>query len=146
MASTQQVARAAAQLHEAAQDVARVAVRRTTQAVGQITMPFVPPQLVEGQARQAPEGHDESDCSPASMAGPVVPEKPKHAVGQLTTAELVRERMRLEAALRRPFSDDIKALLQGRLDAVLAEQADRARRRAEGIAAAKARRAAAGGT
>ena len=67
-----------------------------------------------------------------------VPAKPKHKVGQLTTAELAMERRRLEAALRRPFSADIKALLQVRLDAVLAERKERARKRAEGIAAAKA--------
>ena len=71
-----------------------------------------------------------------------VPAKPKHKVGQLTTAELAYERRRLEAALRRPFSRDIKALLQERLDAVLAEQDERARKRAEGIAAAKAEAAA----
>ncbi len=67
-----------------------------------------------------------------------VPAKPKHMVGQLTTAELVRERSTLEAALKRPFSDDIKALLRGRLDAVCAEQEERARRRAEATDAAKA--------
>jgi len=66
------------------------------------------------------------------------PAKPKHVVGQLTTAELVRERSTLEAALKRPFSDDIKALLRGRLDAVRVEQHERARRRAEATAAAKA--------
>src|SRR5438876_12150706 len=74
-----------------------------------------------------------------------VPAKPKHKVGQLTTAELAKERRRLEAALRRPFSADIKALLQGRLDAVLAERDERARKRAEGIAAAKADAARAAG-
>jgi hypothetical protein len=67
-----------------------------------------------------------------------VPAKPKHVVGQLTTAELVRERSMLEAALRRPFSDDIKRLLSGRLEAVLAEQDERACKRAEATAAAKA--------
>jgi hypothetical protein len=36
MTSTQQAARAAAQLHEAAQDVARVAARRSAQAEGRI--------------------------------------------------------------------------------------------------------------
>lgn len=36
MTSTQQAARAAAQLHEAAQDVARVAARRNAQAEGRI--------------------------------------------------------------------------------------------------------------
>lgn len=74
-----------------------------------------------------------------------VPAKPKHKVGQLTTAELARERRRLEAALRRPFSADIKALLQGRLDAVLAERDERARKRTEGISAAKADSARAAG-
>jgi len=67
-----------------------------------------------------------------------VPEKPAHAIGQLTTAELATERRRLEAALLRPFSGDIKTLLHSRLDAVLAEQGERARKRAEGTAAAKA--------
>ncbi len=83
-------------------------------------------------------------AAPAQAPEPLeaVPAKPKHKVGQLTTAELAKERRRLEAALRRPFSDDIKALLQERLDAVLAEQDERASRRAEGIAAAKAEAAA----
>lgn len=67
-----------------------------------------------------------------------VPPKPRHAVGQLTTGELARERSRLEAALKRPFSEDVKALLQGRLDAVLAEQDERGRKRAADTAAAKA--------
>jgi hypothetical protein len=67
-----------------------------------------------------------------------VPAKPEHRVGQLTTGELARERSRLEAALRRPFAAEIKRLLRSRLDAVLAEQADRARRRDEDTAAAKA--------
>jgi hypothetical protein len=72
-------------------------------------------------------------------AGPdEVPERPKFRLDELTTAELARERRRMEAALRRPFSADIKALLRDRLDAVLAEQADRARVREEGIARAKA--------
>jgi hypothetical protein len=56
----------------------------------------------------------------------------------LTTAELAKERRRLEAALRRPFSREIKVLLQERLDAVRAEQDERASKRAEDIAAAKA--------
>jgi len=67
-----------------------------------------------------------------------IPAKPEHKVGQLTTGELARERSRLEAALRRPFSPDIKTLLQARLDAVLDEQAERERRRVAGTAAAKA--------
>ncbi len=72
-------------------------------------------------------------------AGPEeVPERPRFRLGEMTTAELARERRRLEAALRRPFSDDIKAGLRGRLEAVVAEQADRARVRREGIARAKA--------
>jgi len=75
-----------------------------------------------------------------------IPERPKFQLGEMTTAELANERIRLEAALRRPFSDDIKTLLSARLDAVLAEQDERARSRAESIAAAQARRAAAGGT
>ena len=78
--------------------------------------------------------------APAQALEPLeaVPAKPKHKVGQLTTAELVRKRSRLEAALRRPFSEDIKALLQGRLGAVRAEQDERARRRKAFTAAAKA--------
>jgi len=72
-------------------------------------------------------------------AGPdEVPETPRFRLGEMTTAELARERRRMEAALRWPFSADIKASLQTRLDAVLAEQADRARVRREGIARAKA--------
>jgi len=67
-----------------------------------------------------------------------VTERPKFRLDEMTTAELVRERRRMEAALRRPFSDDIKAGLRGRLEAVVAEQADRARMRREGIARAKA--------
>jgi len=69
MASTQQVARAAAQLHEAAQDVARVAARRSTQAEGQIAEPPIQQQLAEDEAGQSPEGHDEPDCYPAGIAG-----------------------------------------------------------------------------
>ena len=67
-------------------------------------------------------------AAPAQAPEPpeAVPAKPKHKVGQLTTAELAKERRRLEAALRRPFSRDIKVLLQERLDAVLAEQDERA--------------------
>jgi hypothetical protein len=67
-----------------------------------------------------------------------VPAKPEHKISQLTTGELARERARLEAALRRPFAAEIKRLLRSRLDAVLAEQADRTRRRDEDTAAAKA--------
>lgn len=64
-------------------------------------------------------------------AGPpeAVPPKPEHAVGQLTTAELARERSTLEAALGKPFPAGIKTILQGRLDAVCAEQDERARMR-----------------
>lgn len=78
--------------------------------------------------------------APAQAPEPLeaVPAKPKHKVGQLTTAELAKERRRLEAALRRPFSREIKVLLQERLDAVRAEQDERASKRAEDIAAAKA--------
>jgi len=68
----------------------------------------------------------------------MVPPKLKHTVGQLTTGELTRERSRLEAALRRPFSQDVRALLRGRLDAVLAEQDERNRKRQADTAAAKA--------
>jgi len=71
-----------------------------------------------------------------------VPAKPKHEIGQLTTAELARERSRLEAALRRPFAGSVLALLRVRLDAVLGEQAERRRRREEETAAAKAELAA----
>lgn len=67
-----------------------------------------------------------------------VPAKPKHKIGQLTTSELARERSRLEAALRRPFSTEVKALLRSRLDAVLAEQDDRRRQREADTAAARA--------
>jgi hypothetical protein len=66
--------------------------------------------------------------------------KPKHGVDQLTTAELVRERSRLEAALNRPFADSVKALLQARLDAVRAEQD--ARKREADATPVKAQRAA----
>ncbi|HET9970971.1 MAG TPA: hypothetical protein VFQ68_22225 [Streptosporangiaceae bacterium] len=71
-----------------------------------------------------------------------VPAKPEHKIGQLTTSELARERSRLEAALRRPFTAEIKRLLRARLDAVLGEQAERRRRREEETAAAKAELAA----
>lgn len=71
-----------------------------------------------------------------------VPAKPKHAVGQLTTAELAREASKLEAALRRPFADSVKSLLRARLDAVRGEQAERSHRREEDTAAAKAELAA----
>ena len=67
-----------------------------------------------------------------------VPAKPEHAIGQLTTGELARERSRLEAALRRPFSEGVRALLRARLDAVLAEQEERSRKRQADTAAAKA--------
>jgi hypothetical protein len=67
-----------------------------------------------------------------------IPAKPNHKVGQLTTGELARERSRLEAALRRPFAESVKALLRARLDAVHAEQAERRRRREADTAAAKA--------
>jgi hypothetical protein len=79
-------------------------------------------------------------AAPAQASEPLeaVPARPEHKIGQLTTSELARERSRLEAALRRPFSEDVKALLQGRLDAVLAEQAERSRKRQADTAAAKA--------
>jgi hypothetical protein len=56
MASTQ-VARAAAQLHEAAQDVASVAARRRAPSGEQVTEPPVQPQpeLAEAQGDDAPE-------------------------------------------------------------------------------------------
>jgi hypothetical protein len=62
-------------------------------------------------------------------AGPLeaVPPKPEYEVGQLTTAELARERSTLEAALGEPFPTGITKILQGRLDAVRAEQDERAR-------------------
>jgi len=83
-------------------------------------------------------------AAPAKAPEPLeaVPAKPKHKIGQLTTGELVRERSRLEAALRRPFSADVKALLRARLDAVLAEQDERRRKREADTAAAKAELAA----
>jgi len=74
----------------------------------------------------------------ASEAPEAVPAKPEHKIGQLTTSELVRESSRLEAALKRPFSEDVKTLLQARLDAVLAEQDERSRKRQADTAAAKA--------
>lgn len=80
---------------------------------------------------QTATGHTTQDAE-------AVPAKPEHKVGQLTTGELARERTRLEAALRRPFAAEIKRLLRSRLDAVLTEQADRARRRDVDTAAAKA--------
>ena len=67
-----------------------------------------------------------------------VPPKPRHAVGQLTTGELARERSRLEGALKRPFSEDVRALLRSRLASVLAEQDERRRKRQADTAAAKA--------
>jgi hypothetical protein len=69
---------------------------------------------------------------------PPVPAKPEHAVGQLATGELARERSRLEAALRRPFAAEIKRLLRARLDVVLGEQDERAHRHEADTAAAKA--------
>lgn len=74
-----------------------------------------------------------------------VPPKPKYTVGQLTTGELARERSMLEAALKRPFAEDVKALLQARLDAVMAERAERSRKRQADTAAAKAALAAESG-
>lgn len=71
-----------------------------------------------------------------------VPAKPEHKVGQLTTGELAREASKLEAALKRPFAESVKALLRARLDTVHEEQADRVRQRDEDVAAAKAERAA----
>jgi hypothetical protein len=79
-----------------------------------------------------------ASVSQAAEPPEAVPAKPKHQVGQLTTGELVRERSRLEAALRRPFADSVLALLRGRLDAVLAEQDERRRKRETDVAAAKA--------
>ena len=69
-------------------------------------------------------------AAPAQTPEPLeaVPAKPKHKIGQLTTGELARERSRLEAALRRPFSTEVKSLLRTRLDTVLAEQDDRRRK------------------
>ncbi len=88
----------------------------------------------------AASAHDHATAPAAPLEA--VPAKPEHKVGQLTTAELTREASKLEAALRRPFADSIKALLRARLDAVRAEQAERARRRDEDLAAAKAELAA----
>lgn len=83
------------------------------------------------------QAHDQVAAPPEA-----VPAKPEHEVGQLTTGELARERSRLEAALRRPFSKDIKILLQARLDAMLEEQAKRERRRVADTVVAKAELAA----
>lgn len=80
----------------------------------------------------------EAEAADQSAGLEMVPLKPKHAVGQLTTGELARERSMLEAALKRPFADDVKALLQRRLDAVMAERAERSRKRQADTAAAKA--------
>jgi hypothetical protein len=88
----------------------------------------------------AARAHDQ-DTAPAAPLE-AVPAKPEHKVGQLTTAELAREASKLEAALRRPFADSVKALLRARLDAVHEEQAERARQRDEDVAAAKAELAA----
>jgi hypothetical protein len=66
-----------------------------------------------------------------------LPERPKFRLGKMTTAELARERRRMEAALRRPLSADMKAGLQARLDAVVAEQEDRDRERRDAVARAK---------
>ena len=88
----------------------------------------------------AARAHDQAPAPAAPLEA--VPAKPAHKVGQLTTGELAREASKLEAALRRPFADSVKTLLQARLDAVRAEQADRARRRDEDVAAAKAELAA----
>jgi len=84
----------------------------------------------------AAPAHDQA-TAPAEPLD-AAPAKPKHKVGQLTTGELAREAGKLEAALRRPFADSVKALLRARLDAVREEQADRRRRREEEVAAAKA--------
>lgn len=56
MASTQ-VARAAAQLHEAAQDVARVAAVRSDKSQEPTTKPLVPqqPRLMEGLDHRVPD-------------------------------------------------------------------------------------------
>ncbi|MGD0243981.1 MAG: hypothetical protein ABSB59_27195 [Streptosporangiaceae bacterium] len=82
--------------------------------------------------------------TPAQPPEPLeaVPAKPEHKVGQLTTGELAREVSKLEAALKRPFAASVKDLLRARLDAVRREQADRARKRDEDVAAAKAELAA----
>jgi hypothetical protein len=78
--------------------------------------------------------------TPAQPPEPLeaVPAKPEHKIGQLTTGELAREVSKLEAALKRPFAESVKALLRARLDAVRREQSDRARKRDEDVAAAKA--------
>jgi hypothetical protein len=55
MTSTHQVARAAAQLHEAAQDVARVIARRSAQAEGGTAAPSIQ-QRIEPAEDPATEG------------------------------------------------------------------------------------------
>jgi hypothetical protein len=88
----------------------------------------------------AAPAHDQA-TAPAAPPD-AVPAKPEHKVSQLTTGELATEASKLEAALRRPFADSVKALLRARLDAVHEEQAERARKRDQDVATAKAELAA----
>jgi hypothetical protein len=58
----------------------------------------------------------------------VAVEQPKHPVHQLTTAELTRYGRELENAIQGiPETAPIQPTLHRKLDAVIAEQADRAR-------------------
>lgn len=75
MTSTQQAARAAAQLHEAAQDAARVAARRNAQAEGRIAeLPMQQGrELTEGlwpkrRRRRAPEEWEEKQAERSADA------------------------------------------------------------------------------
>jgi hypothetical protein len=88
----------------------------------------------------AARAHDQDTAPTAPLDA--IPAKPEHKIGQLTTGELASEASKLEAALRRPFTESVKALLRARLDAVREEQAERGRKRDEDVAAAKAERAA----
>jgi hypothetical protein len=67
---------------------------------------------------------------------PVTVEPPKHPMHALTTYELKDYRRQLETALAALDTSDpapaARAVLQARLDAVLAEQQDRARLAAHG--------------
>ncbi len=61
-------------------------------------------------------------------AEPVTVQEPKHRVSQLTTAEINTYRRQLENALAAlPEHATVRAALRTKLDAVIAEQEDRAR-------------------
>jgi hypothetical protein len=59
-----------------------------------------------------------------------VPAAPDYPPAQLTTGELLRVRADLEHKLTGQISDARRRLLRGELDAVMAEQAERAASRA----------------